>query len=157
MTIFAEICIICLPAIFLAHYIGIFVDCNSRHQKKKFKKSLDRVVDKLADARDAGLKYPTVDFIYKNKNFKVGLYKKEHNFRYTTYEIFISDEEAGVYHQIGDCCTKQYYFDKQNNREQYEVMEIINACAKMITKDINKQTKEVAGKINSWNEYSYFK
>jgi hypothetical protein len=102
-------------------------------------------------------RYPTVDFVYKNRNFRVGIYKKEHNYRYSTYEIFINDDGAGIFHTIGDCCTIQSYFEKQNNREQYEVMEIINACAKKIRKENKKRTKEVAENVSSWNEFSYFK
>lgn len=160
MTIFAEICIIFLPAILAAHYIGLFADSNSRYQKKKFKKSLDVIYDQIKLEESAvrdGIRFKTVKVIHKNREFNVGIIKQEHSFRYTTYAIFINGDEAGVYHQVGDCCTKQFYFEKQNNREQYEVMEIVNACAKMIKKEINKRSKEVAGKINSWNEYSYFK
>ena len=153
-----EICVcVLLPSIIMWHFVGLFVTSNSRYQKWKFRNDLDCVVVRLMTAEDEGLRYPTIDFTYKNRNFQVGIYKKEHSYYYWTYEIFINGAEAGVYHRIGDCLTNQYYFETQNKREQYEVMEIINACAKKTTKEINKQTKEVAEKINSWNEYSYFK
>ena len=153
MTVFETIVLMFLPAILFAHYIGIFVDSNSRYQKKKFKRSLEHIFDHLASMTKAGDRYPTLKVIYKNREFNIGLYKKEHNYYYTTYEIFINGNEAGVYHQVGDCCTKQYCFEKQNKREQYEVMEIINAGAK----EVKKLTKATAEKKDSWNEYSYFK
>ena len=153
MTVFEIHIIMILPAILFWHFIELFVDSNSRYQKKKFKKSLECVFDHLASMTKAGDRYPTLKVTYKNREFNIGIYKKEHNYRYVTYEIFINGDEAGIYHQIGDCCTQQYYFEKQNNREQYEVMEIIHAGAKEVKK-LNRATTE---KKDSWNEYSYFK
>lgn len=153
MTPFEIHVLMILPAILFAHYIGMFVDSNSRYQKKKFRKSLECIFNHLALMTKAEDRYPTLKVIYKNREFHIGLYKKEHNYHYTTYEIFINGDEAGVYHQIGDCCTKQYYFERQNKREQYEVMEITNAGAK----EIKKLAKATTEKKGSWNENSYFK
>ena len=156
MTAFEIHVLMILPAIIFWHFIGLFVDSNSRYQKKKFRKSLNSVyeyIKKLNEANHDGIKFHEVKVIYKNREFYIGIHKKEHNYRYTTYEIFINGDEAGVYHQIGDSCTSQYYFEKQNNRELCEVMEIIHAGAK----EVKKPTKAVSEKKNSWNEYSYFK
>ena len=153
MLWFADVCIFFIPQILMWHFIFLFVDHNSKYQKKKFRKSLDRIFDYLASMTADGRRYPTIDFVYKNRNFSIGLYKKEHNYHYITYEIFINGDEAGRYHRIGNYCTNQYYFENQNNREQSEVMEIINAAAK----EVKKLTKATVEKMPSWNEYSYFK
>lgn len=156
MEWFAIVCIFLIPQILGWHIIWLVLDHNSKFQKKRLRKSLDLVYDYIKTLDKAvhdGIKFHEVKVIHKNREFNIGIYKKEHNFRYTTYEIFINGEEAGILHRVGDCCTSYYYFERQNNREQYEVMEIVNAGAKKVKK-LNRACTE---KKSSWNEYSYFK
>ena len=83
--------------------------------------------------------------------------KKELNNRYTTYSLFINGDEAGMFHQVGDCCSRQYYFEALNKRCKYEVTEIMHAAAKEIRKQNKESAKKVTGTLSSSNEYSYFK
>jgi hypothetical protein len=154
---FYDCCFIGFCAILFLHYLFLFVDEDSRYQKKKFKKSLERIFDYLASMTKAGDRYPIIKVIYKNKEFAIGIYKKEHNYRYTTYDIFINGDEAGTFHILGDCCKKYYYFETMNNRYKHEVMDIVRAGAKEINKRDKERNKAVARETNSWNEYSYFK
>ena len=146
-----------LPAILFAHFIMLFVDDSSKHQKKKLCKSIERILANLNLKQQEGEKYPTFDFIYKRRNFKIGVYKQEHNYRYTTYHIYINGDDAGIYHRIGDCCTNEYYFETQNHREKLEVIEIVNAAAKQLKREMKKNSRAVSDTLTSCNNYSYFK
>lgn len=153
MKLFASICLCLIPAVLTLHFCFLVIDDNSKYQKKQLRKALDRIFAYLASMTAEGSRYPTVKLLYKNREFNIGIYRKDHNYYYTTYEIFINGDEAGQLHKIGDCFDSQYYFEKQNHREQYEVFEIIRAAAK----EVKKLTLATTEKKNSWNEYSYFK
>jgi hypothetical protein len=138
------------------HYLYLFVDDNSRYKQSRFKKSIEQIYKHIVllneNAHD-GVKFHEVKVICKNKEFMIGIHRKEHNFRYTTYELFINGDEAGTFHILGDCCHERYYFETKNHRDKAEVMLILRAGAKEVKK-LNKATVE---KKASWNEYSYFK
>jgi hypothetical protein len=160
MEWFADLCLILLPQILMWHFIWLVVDHNSKHQRGRFKKSLDKIHNYLKEQNETahdGIWFHELKVIYKNREFRIGVIKKEHNYHYTTYSVFINGDEAGVLHRIGDCCTNQYYFEKQNNREPYEVMEIINATAKKIKKEQDSNARKVNRTLCGSNEYSYFK
>lgn len=156
MTVYEFICYCILPAIMFFLYLLLIVDEESKYQKNRFRKSLERIykyIKLMNEACHDGIKFHEVKVIYKNKEFAIGIYKKEHSYRYTTYEIFINGDEAGMFHQLGDCCRSYYYFETMNNRYKNEVMAIIHAGAK----EVKKLNKSVTEKKDSWNEYSYFK
>jgi hypothetical protein len=150
---FYDCCFVGFCAILFLHYIFLFVDEDSKFKKNRFRKSIEEVYKHIATSTKNDVMFRTVDVIYKNKEFAIGIVKKEYSFRYTTYEIFINGDEAGTFHILGDCCKKYYYFETENNRYKHEVMDIVRAGAKEVKK-LNKATTE---KTNSWNEYSYFK
>ncbi len=156
MTVPEFICYSVIPAVLFFLYLCLIVDEDSKYQKNRFRKSLECIYKHIILQNGAfldGIKFHEVKVIYKNKEFAIGIYKKEHSNRYTTYEIFINGDEAGVFHQLGDCCRSYYYFETMNNRHKNEVMAIIHAGAK----EVKKLNKAVTEKKDSWNEYSYFK
>ena len=156
MAWFADACIIVLPMVIMLHFIFLFVDHNSKFQKGKLKKSLEGIYCHLKERNENahdGIRFHELKVIYKNREFLIGVIKKEHSYHYTTYSIFINGDEAGQLHRIGDCCYNQYYFETQNHREQVEVMDIINAGAK----EVKRLAKTTTEKKSSWNEHSYFK
>ena len=153
---FYDCCFVAFCAILFLHYLYLFVDDDSKFKKNRFRKSIEHVYKQIVHMNEYthdGVKFHEVKVIHKNKEFAIGIYKKEHNYRYTTYDIFINGDEAGTFHILGDCCRSYYYFETQNNRYKSEVMDIVRAGAK----EIKKQAKATTEKTGSWNEYSYFK
>ena len=156
MNIYEFICFSVLPAILFFHYLCFMVDEDSKYQHNRFRKSIERVYKHSVSMNEYahdGIKFHEVKVIYKNKEFMIGIYKKEHSNRYTTYELFINGDEAGTFHILGDCCRTRYYFETENNRYKAEVMQIIHAGAK----EVKKLTRATTEKKASWNEHSYFK
>ena len=153
IKVYEIICWCIIPTILVLHFIYWFLDDNSKYQKHKLRSSLEQIFKYIASITKEGDRYPEVKVIYKNKEFAIGIYKKEHNFRYTTYEIFINGDKAGMFHIVGDYCCHYHYFETDNNRYKFEVMAIIHAGAK----EVKKLNKSVTEKKGSWNEYSYFK
>ena len=150
------ICMYVIPFIVAMHVCFLFCSDESKYQKRKLRNRLTTIngyLIMLNETADEGIKFLNMRVICRNREFLVGVFKKDYNYRYATYAIFINGDEAGMLHQIGDCCKSEYYFEKQNNREPYEVMEIIKAGAK----EVKKLTKATTEKKASWNEYSYFK
>ena len=150
------ICYSVLPASMFMHYLTLMADENSKYQKNRFRKSIECVykyIMKMNDCAKDGIRFHELKLIYKNKEFAIGIHKKEHTDRYITYQIFINGEEAGMFHQVGDCCNTQYYFEALNKRHKAEVTMIVNAGAK----EVKKLAKATAKKKYSWNENSYFK
>ena len=145
-----------IPFILMLHYCLLVCSDDSRHQKRKLRNSLTHINSYLVklnlDSND-GIRFHELKVIYKNRESKIGVHKKEHNYYYITYDIFINGDEAGVLHQIGDSLWSQYYFEQQNHREKSEVMAIVNAGAK----EVKRLAKSTTEKKSSWNEYSYFK
>ena len=139
--------------IVMAHLLGLFIDSDSKYEKWKLRKSLDRIYDRLNKSKQAGIKYPEVSFIYKNRNFSVGIYKKDFNNHYCTYTIYINGAEAGCYHKLEHLFLNSYYFESINRRDRLEVIKIVHACNKVVKK-MNKATQE---KPMSCADYSYFK
>lgn len=153
---FYDCCFVGFCAILFLHYLYLFVDEDSKFKKNRFRKSIEQVYKHIVHMNEYthdGVKFHEVKVIYKNKEFAIGIYKKEHSLRYTTYEIFINGDEAGTFHILGDCCKKYYYFETEHNRYKHEVMDIVSAGAK----EVKKLTKATTEKTDGWNEYSYFK
>lgn len=156
MTVNEFICFSIIPLIIALHYIHLVISDESKYQKRKLRNRLTLISSHLTtlnETADDGIRFHELKVICRNREFLIGVLKKDHNYRYCTYAIFINGDEAGTLHQIGDCCRSEYYFEKQNNREFFAVMEIIKAGAKEVKK-LNRATTE---KKDSWNEYSYFK
>ena len=152
MNVFAEICIVAIPAVILLHIVFLFFSSDSKFQRGRLRKALDHIYDKLCAATKAGVKHPTVDIIHKNKPFAIGIYKRKVNHYYSTYEIYINGDDAGVYHRLKQGFGSSYYFEPMNGRYTWEVEDIIRAADKEIKK-LEKSTKE---KPLSWDEHSYF-
>jgi hypothetical protein len=153
---FYDCCFIIFVAVMFFHYIFLFVDEDSRFKKNRFRKSVEHVYKRIVHMNEYthdGVKFHDVKVIYKNREFAIGIFKKEHSNRYTTYEIFINGDEAGTFHILGDCCSHSYYFETQNNRYKSEVMDIVHAGAK----EVKKLAKATTEKTGGWNEHSYFK
>lgn len=158
MTAFETHVLMLLLAVLFFHYIFLFVDDGSKFQKNRLRKSIEEIykhVVMMNETYHDGIKFHEFRLIYKNREFFIGIHKKELNNRYTTYSIFINGDDAGVFHQVGDCCTRQYYFEAANKRCKYEVAEIIRAAAK----EVRKQNKEACKTTvnSSVDNYSYFK
>ena len=152
MNVFAEICIVVIPASILLHIMFLFLANDSRFQRGRFRKSLDRIYDKLCTAKENGIKYPTVDIIHKNKQFAIGIHKNEINYYYSTYEIYINGDAAGVYHRLKQGLRSSYYFETMNRRYTWEVEDIIRAA----DREIKKLEKATCGKSVCYDEHSYF-
>lgn len=153
---FYDFCFVAFGAILFLHYIYLFVDDDSKFKKSRLRKAIEQVYKHIVHMNEYtndGVKFHEVKVIHKNKEFTIGIFKKEHSNRYTTYEIFINGDEAGTFHILGDCCSYSYYFETQNNRYKSEVMDIVRAGAK----EAKRQAKTTIEKKGSWNEYSYFK
>ena len=156
MTTLEFICYYVFPAIMFFHYLCLFVDEDSKYQLNRFRKAIERIYKYIVYMNEYfhdGIKFHEVKVICKNKEFLVGIHKKEHSNRYAIYELFINGDEAGTFHILGDCCTTRYYFETENNRYKAEVMAIVQAGAK----EVKKLTRATSEKKASWNEYSYFK
>ena len=160
MTVFETHVLMLLPAVLFFHYIFLFVDDGSRFQKNRLRKSIEEIYKHIVLMNETccdGVKFHEFRLIYKNREFFIGIHKKELSNRYTTYSIFINGDEAGMFHQVGDCCSRQYYFEALNKKCKYEVTEIMHAAAKEVRKQNKESTKKVARTLSSGNEYSYFK
>ena len=156
MNAYEFICFCILPAIMFFHYLCLMTPEDSKYQQNRFRKSIERVYEYIVSLNESvhdGVKFHEVKVIYKNKEFMIGIHKKDHNNRYTTYALFINGDEAGTFHILGDCCCTRYYFETEHNRYKAEVMQIIHAGAK----EVKKLTRPTTEKKNSWNEHSYFK
>ena len=140
-------------AIFMAHMVGLFIDSDSKYQKWKLRKSLDRIYERLTWSRQDGIKYPEVSFTYKNRNFNVSIHKKDLTSCYCTYTIYINGDEAGCYHKLKHLFLNSYYFEPLNKRDKLEVIKIMHACNKVV----KKKNKAIQEKPMSHTEYSYFK
>lgn len=158
--VYEFICLYIIPCVLMMHFFQLLCNTESKYQKHKLRNRLTSIfcyLNLLNETAEDGIRFHELNVICRNREFSVGVHKKDHSYRYTTYAIFINGDEAGTLHQIGDCCRSEYYFEKQNNREIFEVMEIIKACAKQVEKERKQRTKEVAKLTGSWNEYSFFK
>jgi hypothetical protein len=152
MSIFGEICLYILPVALIWHLFAIFVYEDSRYQKYRFRKALDRILSELASQVEGGTRHPVLNIIHKNKQFAIGVIHKKVNNQYETYTIFINGEEAGVYHRLQHDCLSSYHLEAKNHRHKDEVLSIIRAGNKML----KKQAKPKKEKKDGYTEYSYF-
>ena len=158
--VYKYICLYIIPFILLMHYCWLTCDSNSKYQKNRLRNNLTYINSHLVllnEVFNDGIRFHELKVIYKNREFMVGVIKNDHSHEYTTYNIFINGEEAGVLHQVGDCCESQYYFEKQNHRDRGEVMAIVEAGAKVVKNERDKNTKKLAKEALTWDSYSYFK
>jgi hypothetical protein len=125
------------------HIFFLFIYDNSRFQKYRFRKVLERLY---------GCSYDKLDIIYKNKKFTIEVQQKTINSVYNYYEIFINDRIAATFHQMSDLWCCKYVFKEENKRHASEVRAIVKAADKVL----RYKTKPKKVKENGWNEYSYF-
>ena len=143
MDTFTTICLCMIPSAVVWHVFFIFFANDSRYQKYRFRKALD----KLCEAQ-----YDKLDIIYKNKRFSVEVVFNNINSVYGYYEIFINDQLAATYHKLNHACMKSYYFKEENKRHRGEVESIIYAALSVL-KDKEKPKKI---KNDGYTEYSFF-
>lgn len=154
ITKFMNACIVLLPSIILWHVILICFADESKVQKYRFRKALERILDHLLAAQsEGGIRFPELNIIHKNRKFAIGIIFKEVNNRYSTYSIFINGEEAAIFHRLKHLGSSSYYLEEANKRHKGEVISIIFAANRDI-KRLNKPKKE---KTDGYSEYSYFK
>jgi hypothetical protein len=155
MNVFTDICLCLLPSALIWHVFAIFIFEDSRYQKHRLRKSLERIYKHFTV--DGSRKSSDIRFelklIHRNKKFTIGLTKEVVNEHYCTYTIFINGSAAGCYHQLTHGCGGHtYFFEELNHRHKTEVIDIIHAGSKKI-KLINANSKE---KKDGYTEYSYF-
>lgn len=156
MDIFTEICLMVAPSAIVWHLFGFFVFDESRYQKYRFRKALDRIYEYIMNNTQANHPPISLNIIYKNKKFAVGIIKTEVTDYYSTYQIFINGDEAGCYHKMKKSYLRSgyyYAYEEINKRHRTEVYAIIYAAVKVL-KDQEKPKKE---KNDGYTEYSYFK
>ena len=143
--------IVLMVSIFMWHIILLCLADESKVQKYRFRKALERI---LAHLQTVHPKYaPELDIIHKNRKFAIGIIFKEVNNRYSTYSIFINGEGAAIFHRLEHLGYSSYYLEEANKRHKGEVISIIFAANRDI-KRLNKPKKE---KTDGYSEYSYFK
>jgi hypothetical protein len=152
MSIFEEICLCVLPSALIWHLFAFFVFSDSRFQKYRLRKALEKILNHLATAEESGVRFPELSIIYKNRRFSIGIVYKEINSQYSTYEIFINGADAGVYHRLKHNCCSTYYLEPLNKRHATEVRSIVMAGDRVLKK-MSRPKKE---KKNGYTEYSYF-
>jgi hypothetical protein len=152
MDTFTDLVIYLFTTALVWHVGLIFFAPDSRYQKYRFRKALDRV-------HEYGIKNATnevapvdLNLIYKNKKFSISLLKEVVNSRYSIYRVYINGEEAGRYHQLQHACLSSYYYEEVNKRHRDEVESIVYAARKVL------RDKERPKKIknNGYTEYSFF-
>lgn len=156
MNIFTEICLYVLPTALIWHLFAIFFLEDSKYQKYRFRKALDRVYTYIADNAQADSTPIELNIIYKNKKFAIGIIKTEVTSYYSTYQILINGCEAGCYHMMKKSYSfsgYNYSYEEINKRHRQEVTAIIYAACSLL-KQKDKPKKE---KKNGYTEYSYFK
>ncbi len=152
MNWFYDFCVMFLPGIMISHIFAIFCMDDSRFQKIRVRKSLERIYTYALDRKEPGHIQPEVDVTYKNKQFKVGVFKDNVNSQYAKYDIYINGELAGHYHRLAHDIVCSYYFEEENHRSKDEVIAIVHAASKAVRKKVKETTeKEVTP------NYSYFK
>lgn len=93
----------------------------------------------------------SVEVIYRNKLFNVGILFERTNGRYGLYRIFINGEEAAKYHVLREYCGGYHCtLEPVNNREENEVEKIVFAVVKTLKK------QEDPKPIPESKKYSYF-
>ena len=153
ITKFINACIVLLPSIILWHIVLICFADESRVQKFRFRKAVERIIDHNTSMISADNRFPELNIIHKNREFAIGIIFKEVNNRYSTYAIFINGEEAAIFHRLKHLGSSSYYLEEVNKRHKGEVISIIMAGNRAIKK-MNKPKKE---KTDGYSEYSYFK
>lgn len=152
MDLFNNFCTMFLPGIIIWHIFAIFCMDDSRFQKIRVRKSLERIYNYALDRKEPGHVQPEVDVTYRNKQFKVGVFKDNVNSQYAIYDIYINGELAGHYHRLAHDIVCSYYFETENHRSKDEVIAIVHAASKAVKKKVKETTeKEVTP------SYSYFK
>lgn len=142
--------------IFWFHVIHLFVSDDSRYQKYRVRKSIDRIYKYIVFQNKAykdGLKFSEVKVIYKNREFNVGIHVHKYNSHYSYYTIYINGDEAANYHMLSHLFGTYYDYEVLNKKPKHEVISIVRAAAKEVKK-IEKSTKE---KPISEHDFSYFK
>lgn len=152
MDLFTEICLIIMPSALVWHFFFLFCAEDSRYQKYRLRKALEKILNHLATAEESGVRFPELSIIYKNRRFSIGIVYKEINSQSSTYEIFINGAAAGVYHRLKHNCCSTYYLEPLNKRHATEVRSIVMAGDRVLKK-MSRPKKE---KKNGYTEYSYF-
>lgn len=153
MAKFAEICMaVLVSGIIYQIALSIFSE-NSRVQKHRLRKALDRILFDLTSRSEEGPKYPELNIIHKNRKFSISITYRELNNRYGIYTIFINGQEAALYHRFKHDLISSYYLEEANKRHKSEVISIVLAGDKVLRK-LDKPVKE---KNNGYSEYSYFR
>ena len=152
MELFNNFCTMFLPGIMIWHIFAIFCMDDSRFQKVRVRKSLERIYTYALDITGPGHIQSEVEVTYKNKQFKVGVFKDSVNSQYAKYDIYINGELAGHYHRLAHDIVCSYYFEEENHRRKDEVIAIVHAASRVAKKKVKEATeKEVTP------NYSYFK
>lgn len=104
----------------------------------RFLSTCDYLCDYINYNTKAGSAPRTVEVIYKNKLFNVGILFEQTNGRYGLYRISINGEDAANFHVLreycgGRCCT----LEPVNGRDENEVEKIVFAAVKMLKKQDN--------------------
>lgn len=134
--------------------VNFFIADEGRFQKWRLRKALDNIVSYI-DANTEGSHPPiVVSFMFKKRNFEVGVLENKVNRHYRCHQLFINGEEVACYHCLEHLFTYSCYLENTSSRSMEEVISIVHAANKY-TKKLEKETTEK--KIPDWKANSYFK